>query len=76
MVQNNGPRAAQVVPHVHFHIIPRPENVPVIQNKSWTMFGRGRRDDLDDDEAAKLAELIRHQIRQEIEEGERKRSLL
>jgi diadenosine tetraphosphate (Ap4A) HIT family hydrolase len=24
IVQNNGPGAAQVVPHVHFHIIPRP----------------------------------------------------
>jgi len=24
VVQNNGPGAAQVVPHVHFHLIPRP----------------------------------------------------
>lgn len=24
VVQNNGPGAAQVVPHVHFHVIPRP----------------------------------------------------
>ncbi|KAL2430705.1 hypothetical protein ABEF95_012992 [Exophiala dermatitidis] len=24
IVQNNGPGAAQVVPHVHFHIVPRP----------------------------------------------------
>ncbi|EXJ58845.1 hypothetical protein A1O7_06275 [Cladophialophora yegresii CBS 114405] len=24
VVQNNGPGAAQVVPHVHFHIVPRP----------------------------------------------------
>jgi diadenosine tetraphosphate (Ap4A) HIT family hydrolase len=24
LVQNNGPGAAQVVPHVHFHLIPRP----------------------------------------------------
>lgn len=24
VVQNNGPGAAQVIPHVHFHIIPRP----------------------------------------------------
>jgi histidine triad (HIT) family protein len=26
LLQNNGPSAGQVVPHVHFHIIPRREN--------------------------------------------------
>ncbi|KAF2668096.1 HIT-like protein [Microthyrium microscopicum] len=76
IVQNNGPRAAQVVPHVHFHIIPRPESVPTIQNKSWTMFGRGKRDDLDDDEAANLAAEIRRQIRKELDHRSRNQSNL
>ncbi|KAF9695800.1 hypothetical protein EKO04_005761 [Ascochyta lentis] len=66
IVQNNGARAAQVVPHVHFHIIPRPATMPEIKNKSWTMFGRGQRDDLDDEEGAQLAGEMRKVLRQEI----------
>jgi diadenosine tetraphosphate (Ap4A) HIT family hydrolase len=62
----SGARAAQVVPHVHFHIIPRPESVPQLKNKSWTMFGRGQRDELDDDEGESLAAEIRAQIRNEL----------
>jgi len=57
-----GIRAAQVVPHVHFHIIPRPAQLPELQNKSWTMFGRGQRADLDDDEAEALASEIRDEL--------------
>ncbi|CAO2650441.1 Nn.00g017330.m01.CDS01 [Neocucurbitaria sp. VM-36] len=67
IVQNNGARAAQVVPHVHFHIIPRPGTMPEIKNKSWTMFGRGQRDDLDDEEGAKIASEMRKVLREEIE---------
>ncbi|KAL1637961.1 hypothetical protein SLS58_009078 [Diplodia intermedia] len=67
IVQNNGARAAQVVPHVHFHIIPRPPRMPELQNKSWTMFGRGQREDLDDDEAARLAGELRAVLREEVE---------
>ncbi|KAF2418741.1 HIT-like protein [Tothia fuscella] len=67
LVQNNGARAAQVVPHVHFHIIPRPSDVPQLQNKSWTMFGRGQREELDDDEAKVLAAELRAQIRKEVQ---------
>ncbi|KAF7676939.1 hit-like protein [Alternaria burnsii] len=67
IVQNNGARAAQVVPHVHFHIIPRPETMPEIKNKSWTMFGRGQRDDLDDEEGAKMAGEMRRVLREEVE---------
>ncbi|KAK8240025.1 hypothetical protein HDK90DRAFT_170010 [Phyllosticta capitalensis] len=67
IVQNNGIRAAQVVPHVHFHIIPRPASLPALQNKSWTMFGRGAREDLDDDEAAALAARMRDALRVEVE---------
>ncbi|KAF2842291.1 HIT-like protein [Patellaria atrata CBS 101060] len=63
IVQNNGARAAQVVPHVHFHIIPRPETMPEVKNKSWTMFGRGTREDLDEEEAGVLAAKIRGELR-------------
>lgn len=66
IVQNNGARAAQVVPHVHFHIIPRPATMPEIKSKSWTMFGRGQRDDLDDEEGARLAGEMRRVLRGEI----------
>jgi hypothetical protein len=66
IVQNNGARAAQVVPHVHFHIIPRPATMPEIRNKSWTMFGRGQRDDLDDDEGARMAAEMRKALREEV----------
>jgi diadenosine tetraphosphate (Ap4A) HIT family hydrolase len=65
-VQNNGARAAQVVPHVHFHIIPRPETMPEIKNKSWTMFGRGLRGDLDDEEGAELAREMRRVLMEEV----------
>lgn len=65
-----GARAAQVVPHVHFHIIPRPETMPQIKSKSWTMFGRGQRDDLDDEEGASLAAEMRRVLREELEKME------
>jgi diadenosine tetraphosphate (Ap4A) HIT family hydrolase len=66
IVQNNGARAAQVVPHVHFHIIPRPESMPEIKNKSWTMFGRGQRDELDDEEGARIAAEMRRVLKEEV----------
>jgi len=59
VVQNNGAAAAQVVPHVHFHIIPRPALTPKLRNRSFTMFGRGQRSELDDDEAADMAGKLR-----------------
>ncbi|TVY18819.1 Hit family protein 1 [Lachnellula arida] len=59
VVQNNGAAAAQVVPHVHFHIIPRPALTPELRNRSFTMFGRGQRSELDDDEAAEMAGKLR-----------------
>jgi diadenosine tetraphosphate (Ap4A) HIT family hydrolase len=55
-----------VVPHVHFHIIPRPETMPQIQNKSWTMFGRGQREELDDEDGARIAAEMREVLREEI----------
>lgn len=62
-----GARAAQVVPHIHFHLIPRPETMPQIKSKSWTMFGRGQREELDDDEGAALAAEMRRVLREELE---------
>ena len=62
----SGARAAQVVPHVHFHIIPRPDTKPEIKSKSWTMFGRGQRDDLDDEDGASIAAEMRQALREEV----------
>ncbi|KFH40725.1 Hit family protein-like protein [Hapsidospora chrysogenum ATCC 11550] len=63
VVQNNGAAAAQVVPHMHYHLIPRPEiRASGRSHESFTMFGRGRREELDDDEAAVLAAEIRRQV--------------
>ncbi len=60
-----GAAAAQVVPHVHFHIIPRPALTPELRNKSFTMFGRGQRSEIDDDEAAELAKNLREELTRE-----------
>jgi hypothetical protein len=38
-----------------------------LKNKSWTMFGRGQRDDLDDEDGAKLAAEMRAALRAEVE---------
>ena len=78
IVQNNGERAAQVVPHVHFHLIPRYQEgrrdniagkgkVDVGMLKSWRMFGRGAREELDDEEGAELAGELRRCLREEVE---------
>lgn len=75
IVQNNGARAAQVVPHVHFHIIPRPPTMPEIKNKSWTMFGRGQRDDLDEEEGGRMAGEMRRVLREEVERVVRREKL-
>ncbi|MCJ1330377.1 hypothetical protein MMC10_007060 [Thelotrema lepadinum] len=66
VVQNNGPRAAQVVPHVHFHIIPRTGAVPSLEAKSWTVFGRGVRMDLDEEDALGLVGEMRRRVGEEI----------
>lgn len=41
--------------------------MPQIKNKSWTMFGRGQRDDLDDEEGANVAREMRRVLREELE---------
>merc|ERR1712000_396887 len=71
VVQNNGAAAAQVVPHVHYHIIPRPElRAQGKLRESFTMFGRGTREELDDDEAVVLAADIRQRVAEIIQEEE------
>lgn len=55
------------MPHVHFHIIPRPGDVPVIENRSWTIFGRGQREDLDEEDAVVLVGRMRERLRVEVE---------
>ncbi|KAG5985986.1 hypothetical protein E4U43_005757 [Claviceps pusilla] len=63
VLQNNGAAAAQVVPHMHYHIIPRPEiRARGKMHESFTMFGRGQREDLDEEEAAGLAGRIRDEV--------------
>ncbi|KAL4862700.1 HIT-like domain-containing protein [Aspergillus spectabilis] len=68
VVQNNGHGAAQVVPHVHFHIVPRPPigAASTSAKMSFIMFGRGQRDDLDDEEAEELAGVLRREVAKEI----------
>lgn len=69
VVQNNGAAAAQVVPHAHFHIIPRPD---IRRQGRWserfTMFGRGQRTDLNEDEGIRLAEKVRVSLSQVLRE--------
>jgi len=79
VVQNNGAAAAQVVPHMHFHIIPRPDLTGRRERFTSTMFGRGQREDLDEEEGALLAERIRDavgEILREEERDERKKAKL
>lgn len=74
VVQNNGAAAAQVVPHVHYHLIPRPEiRASGKLRESFTMFGRGQREDLDEDEAEVLAKSIREKVAEVMKEDEEKR---
>ncbi|KAL1964677.1 hypothetical protein VTN77DRAFT_6703 [Rasamsonia byssochlamydoides] len=70
VVQNNGTRAAQVIPHIHFHIIPRPpsqsSSTVATRSPSWTMFGRGQREELDDEEGEELARAMREELAREV----------
>ncbi|KAL4920224.1 HIT-like domain-containing protein [Aspergillus aurantiobrunneus] len=68
VVQNNGVGAAQVVPHVHFHIVPRPPlgAASTSAKMSFVMFGRGQREDLDDEEAEKLVRVLRGEVAREV----------
>ncbi len=67
-----GARAAQVVPHVHFHIIPRVGDVPEVKARSWTVFGKGQREDLDEEDAVVLVKRMRERLGREIERTRRR----
>ncbi|KHJ31112.1 putative hit domain-containing protein [Erysiphe necator] len=73
IVQNNGAAAAQVVNHIHFHIIPRPALTPELRNKSFTMFGRGHRSNLVHHEAAELVKKLKLEIEKETNISNRER---
>lgn len=75
IVQNNGAAAAQVVPHVHFHIIPRHGLEGEGRNRSFTMFGRGRREELDEDEAEDLVRRLRSVLKEEVDKEEKEGKL-
>lgn len=63
-----GASAAQVVPHVHYHIIPRGgDGVPDLRARSWTMFGKGQRSELDDEEGLQIAATIRKELEKDLE---------
>lgn len=69
VVQNNGAAAAQVVPHMHYHVIPRPEiRAQGRWSEKFTMFGRGQRSDLDPEDGEKLAEQVREEVRKVLSE--------
>ena len=71
VLQNNGAAAAQVVPHVHFHIIPRPDiRASGRYSESFTMFGRGQREELDEDEAERFSGLVREMVAEVLKEEE------
>ncbi len=77
VVQNNGAAAAQVVGHVHYHLIPRPELRAAADGRSrrsFTMFGRGAREELDDDDAVELAARLRECLAAVLREEEERES--
>jgi len=51
---------------VHFHIIPRPGDVPNIEHKSWTVFGKGQREELDEEDAEGLVGRMREELAREV----------
>lgn len=56
------------MPHVHFHVIPRPplDAAPTAAKMSFVMFGRGQRDELDDEEGETLAKALREELASEV----------
>jgi diadenosine tetraphosphate (Ap4A) HIT family hydrolase len=76
VVQNNGAAAAQVVPHAHFHLIPRPDIRRSGRfSESFTMFGRGTREELDEEQAVDLAAKVRERLADVLIQDSRRRKL-
>ncbi|KAF3766922.1 HIT-like protein [Cryphonectria parasitica EP155] len=72
VVQNNGAAAAQVVPHMHYHIIPRPEiRAQGRWSEKFTMFGRGQRSDLEPEDGEKLAQRVREEVVRILQQDEK-----
>lgn len=61
-----------MVPHVHFHIIPRVGDVPEVKARSWTVFGKGQREELDEDDAVVLVGRMRKRLKEEVERVRRR----
>jgi len=67
-----GARAAQVVPHVHFHVVPRLGDGSEVRARSWTVFGKGQREELDEDDARVLVGRMRGRLGREVERVRRR----
>lgn len=52
---------------MHFHIIPRNGDTPSVKARSWTIFGKGQREDLDEEDAEGLVLQMRRRLGEEIE---------
>ena len=52
---------------MHFHIIPRVGDVPEVKARSWTVFGKGQREDLDEEDAVLLVKRMRERLGREVE---------
>ena len=52
---------------MHFHIIPRVGDVPEVKARSWTVFGKGQREDLDEEDAVVLVMRMRERLGREVE---------
>ena len=59
-----GRYAAQVIPHVHYHIIPRPTDSQRAALKDTGI--AGGRSELEEEEGKRLAGLLRDEIRKEL----------
>ena len=57
---------------MHFHIIPRVGDVPEVRARSWTVFGKGQREDLDEEDAVVLVKRMRERLGRELERTKRR----